>query len=227
VRLNKACQSYYGVAGQLYLRRLVDELATNRSALEAFLDKETRTFEDNVANDPQVDPRIRRRFAGLYAAGQLGLRYKILPPECDWFMDAIASCYWAAIDLDSNSSLSAAEAAAHVAKFLDANAGRLLKVRGDGAITERSFKKAIGLIPNPDHHDGKVWLKSKVLQKSVFSPGTFESVVKKLGDSDVIVLSSSGLASRQQRVPGLDIREYFYVIDAEKLRTLNRAQGSS
>jgi hypothetical protein len=60
VRLNKACQSYYGVAGRLYLRRLVDELATDRSALEAYLDKEMMTFEDKVANDPQIDHRIRR-----------------------------------------------------------------------------------------------------------------------------------------------------------------------
>lgn len=111
VRLNKACQSYYGVAGRLYLRRLVDELAADRNTLEAFLEKEIRTFEAQVANDPQVDNRIHRRFAGLYAAGHLGLRYKILPPECDWFMEAIASSYWAAIDLDSNSSLSGADAA--------------------------------------------------------------------------------------------------------------------
>lgn len=40
VRLNKACQRYYGVAGRLYLQRLVNELATDRSTLEAFLDKE-------------------------------------------------------------------------------------------------------------------------------------------------------------------------------------------
>ena len=95
--LNQACVTCYGVAGRAYLRRLVDELANDRNTLKAFLRKEMKRFETEVANDAQVDPRIRRRYAGLYAAGQLGLHYEILHPECDWFVDAIASCYRAAI----------------------------------------------------------------------------------------------------------------------------------
>src|SRR5271168_4170713 len=38
VRLNRACQKYYGVAGREYLRRLVDEKATNQRSLAAYLD---------------------------------------------------------------------------------------------------------------------------------------------------------------------------------------------
>jgi hypothetical protein len=131
-----------------------------------------RTFEDKVANDPKVDHRIRRRFAGLYAAGQLGLRYEIIPPECDWFMDAIASCYWAAIDLDSNSSLPAAKATACLTKFIEDNQDQLLKVKDKGAITKDSYQEAVGLVPNPARHGKRVWVKSTVFRKSVFQPGT-------------------------------------------------------
>jgi hypothetical protein len=219
VLINKACQRHYGVAGRAYLRRLVDELATDRSTLKAFLDKKMRTFEDKVANDPKVDPRIRRRFAGLYAAGELGLRYKIMPPECDWFMDAIASCYWAAIGLNSNSSLSAAEAGVCLAKFIKDNQDQLLKVKGNGEITERSYQKAIGLIPDPGRHGKQVWLKSKLLKKSVFPPGVADSAVTKLVNNGVMS------ASQQQRVPVLGGKEYFYEIDSEKLRALNRGKG--
>jgi hypothetical protein len=219
-RLNRACESCYGVAGRAYLDYLVRELANDRSTLEAFLRKAMTTFEDKVANDAQVDPRIRRRFAGLYAAGQLGLRYQILHPRCDWFMEAMSSCYRAAIQPDASSSLSAAEAGARLAKFLRANRDRLLKVKGNVAITERSYEEAIGLIPDPSRHGKQVWLKSKLLQETVFSPSTFESAVTQLGETSVIVHSSKGLASRQQRVPGLD-RDYFYILDSKKLRTLS------
>jgi hypothetical protein len=219
--LNRACVTYYGVAGRVYLRRLVDELASDRNALKAFLRKEMKTFETEVANDAQVDPRIRRRYAGLYAAGQLGLHYKILHPKCDWFMDAIASCYRAAIASESISSLSAAEAAACVAKFLDANADRLLKVKGNGVITERSYPKAIGLIPDPNRHGKQVWLKSKVVKKSVFPPGVADSAVTTLVNNGVMS------ASQQQRVPVLNDKEYFYAVDLIKLRALNKGKDRS
>ena len=147
-RLNRACESDYGVAGRAYLGYLVHDLANDRSTLEAFLRKAMTTFETEVANDAQVDPRIRRRYAGLYAAGQLGLRYQILHPRCDWFMEAMSSCYRAAISPDATSSLSAAEAAARLAKFLRANRDRLLKRSGERDITRSAYREAIGLRPD-------------------------------------------------------------------------------
>ena len=222
VRLNEACRNYYGVAGLHYLRRLVRDLATQRSTLITFLDRERRSFREEVANDPSVDNRVHRRFTGLYAAGQLGVRYGILHPRCDWFMEAIASCYWAAIALDAKSTLSTAEAVDCLAEFLRANRGRLLKVKGNGAITNVSYRGSVGLIPDPDRHGKRVWLKSKVLQTSVFQPGAFFHAVEKLKKFGAIVPASNGSMSQQQRVPFLGIKEYFYVIDPKKLRTPNR-----
>jgi putative DNA primase/helicase len=145
VRLNKACQTNYGVAGREYLRRIVHEQATRPGALTEYLEREMETFRSEVANDPQIDNRIRRRFAGLYAAGQLGLRYNILHPKCDWFMGAISACYRAATATQSP-SLSTAGAAAHLATFLQTNRKRLFKVSGKSS-TQVAYKNAIGVRP--------------------------------------------------------------------------------
>jgi hypothetical protein len=36
-----------------------------------------------------------------------------------------------------------------------------------------------------------------------------------------------GLTAREQRVPGVNIKDYFYVIDPEKLRVLNGKFGNA
>ena len=107
-------------------------------------------------------------------------------------MEAIASCYWAAIALDAKSTLSTAEAVDCLAEFLRANRGRLLKVKGNGAITNVSYRGSVGLIPDPDRHGKRVWLKSKVLQTSVFQPGAFFHAVEKLKKFGAIVPASNG-----------------------------------
>jgi hypothetical protein len=224
-RLNRACESYYGVAGRAYLRRLVHERAADWNTLEAFLRTEMTTFEDKVANDAQVDPRIRRRFAGLYAAGQLGLRYQILHPRCDWFMEAISSCYRAAIPPQSTSSLSAAEAATRLAKFLRTNRDRLLQRSREEDVTRSAYREAIGLRPDQTHGK-RTWLKSSVFRDSIF-PDATDSALGRLVTAEVILKSKAGLVAQQQRVPGLNIKEYFYVIDSEKLRALNGGNGHS
>jgi hypothetical protein len=108
-----------------------------------------------------------------------------------------------------------------VVKYLDANGGRLLNIKSNGAITERSYQKAIGLVPDPDRHGKQVWLKSKLLKKSVFPPGVADSALTKLVNNGVM----SG--SQQQRVPGLNIKEYFYAVDSRKLRALNKDKDRS
>jgi putative DNA primase/helicase len=211
-RLNRACYNSYGVIGRAYLAYLVRELSTNRSALEASLNKDKAAFETKVANDPQVDPRVRRRFAALYAAGQLGLRSKILPPECDGFMDAIASCYRDAVALMPRPALSPAQAINAMNKFLDNNRKRLLKLEG---LTRGAFEESIGVRPDQRRHGKRVWLKTSVLPE-IF-PGDQDSTAKLLADAGIIVRSSGGLIARQQRVPGLGTKEYFYIIDWTKL----------
>jgi hypothetical protein len=61
----------------------------------------------------------------------------------------------------------------------------------------------------------------------VFPSGSFGSAVTELVKSSVIVLSSKGLVAQQQRVPGLNIKEYFCVVDSQKLRELIKDKDRS
>jgi putative DNA primase/helicase len=213
-RLNRACKPYFGAAGRAYLRYLVQEMRTNPDDLKAFMRKQMAAFEIKVANDPQVDPRIRRRFAALYAAGQLGLRSEILPPECDGFMDAIGACYRDAVALMPRSALSAVEAINTLRKFLDDNRKGLLKVDGEKTLTGKAYRDAVGLRRTSSRHGKCVWLKRDSFHE-IF-PDNHGSAAKLLAAAGVIVRSSAGIA-RQERVPGLGTKEYYYIIDPAKL----------
>jgi len=214
-RLNRACHLYCGVAGRTYLGRLVTEVAKDGRGLEAFLADHMRTFENKIANDPQVDPRIRRRFAALFAAGQLGLRYGVLHPSCDWFMDAIASCYRAAIASQPGLSISAPVAIARLIKYLDDNIKKLPEASGKQPITKSTWRRAIGLRSIPAQHGRRIWLKSKVLRDSIF-PDDSDIALGHLANAGVLVKSKA----EQQRVPELKIKEYFYIFDSKKLNAL-------
>jgi hypothetical protein len=76
----------------------------------------------------------------------------------------------------------------------------------------------------PDQtHGEREQLKSSVFRDSIF-PDAFDSAFRQLMTAEVIQKSKAGLVAQQQRVPGLNIKEYFYVIDSEKLRALNRGK---
>ena len=95
-------------------------------------------FEREVASHPHVDHRIRRRFAALYAAGQLLVRYDIVPKECDRFMEAISTCYGAAIGLLPKAPPSPVEVIQGVFRFYKEN-----RARFPGMIPRSSTKSYI------------------------------------------------------------------------------------
>jgi putative DNA primase/helicase len=208
--LNRDCKNYYGVAGREYLRCLVQHWRASPHELKEFLNKEAAAFETYVGAD-HVDPRVRRRFAGLYAAGQLGLRYKVLPPECDGFMAAIASCYRDAIALIPRPLLSTPRAIDTLGKFLDDNRKRLLKVEG---LKRSAWEDAVGLRRTSGRHGKCIWLKRDIFPE-IF-PSEHGSAAKLLAAAGVIARSTTGIA-RQERLPGLETREYFYIIDWTEL----------
>jgi hypothetical protein len=73
----------------------------------------------------------------------------------------------------------------------------------------------------PDQTHGKrIWLKSHLLRDSIF-PDASDSALRHLVTTGVIEKPKGGLTARQQRVSGLTIKHYFYVIDPEKLRVIN------
>jgi hypothetical protein len=83
---------------------------------------------------------------------------------------------WATIPPGSTSLLSAAEAAARLAKFLRVNRDRLLKLSGEEEITRSAYREAIGLRPDQTHGERK-WLKSSVFRDSIF-PDAFDSALR-------------------------------------------------
>ena len=76
---------------------------------------------------------------------------------------------------------------------------------------------------SPDQTHGEPRrLKSSVFRDSIF-PHAFDSALRQLVTVDVIQTSKAGLVAQQHRVTGLNIKEYFYVIDSE-LHALNRGK---
>ena len=76
---------------------------------------------------------------------------------------------------------------------------------------------------SPDQTHGEPRrLKSSVFRDSIF-PHAFDSALRQLVTVDVIQTSKAGLVAQQHRVPGLNIKEDFYVIDSE-LQALNRGK---
>ena len=220
-RINKACQSNYGVAGRVYLEHIVQDRRTNPGELEAFLAKEMDIFENEVANDPHVDARIRRRFAALYAAGQLGLRYKIVPRKCDRFMDTIGACYRDAVALLAPPvPVSDTEAIDTLAGFLRSHRKELLKPDGKHPLTTQSYRTALGVRPSTKRHGNCVWLKTPAFRE-LFA-NFHEAVAKRLVAVGIIRVDKKGHMTQQQRIPGLGTKEYFYVIDRVKLRAARK-----
>jgi putative DNA primase/helicase len=219
-RINRACETYYGVAGRAYLERLVHDLSTQRGALLASLKGDMDAFEKEVATDNRVDPRIRRRFGALYAAGQLGLRYGLLPPQCDQFMEAVGSCFRDAVaHLTFTSGISGGKLTEALQRFLDAHKERVFRVGGGGRLTEKRFKKSIGVRPDRKRHGNVLWRRTSAFRELFVDD--HERVAKQLADEGVLSSTPSGHFTRQQRVPDLSTKEYFYVINRDQLRSPN------
>ena len=67
----------------------------------------------------------------------------------------------------------------------------------------------------PASHGRRIWLKSKVLRDSIF-PDDTDIALGRLANAGVLLTSKA----EQQRVPGLKIKEYFYIFDSKKLNAL-------
>jgi hypothetical protein len=211
-RLNEACAKYYGVAGRLYLQRLVTDLKMRPAELKAALKKDMNLFMTTVATDVSVDDRLRHRFALVYAALQLGLRYEILPSECDWALEAVSRCYYAA--LHSSGVISESGARETLREFLRANARAFPKLTPE--MSGATFEKAMGFTRKLDGGRRQTLVKPNILRNQIF-PGTAEAAVRRLTKAGVISVSATG-ATTQCRIPGLDRKEYFFVVRSKKIQ---------
>ena len=169
-------------------------------------------FEREVANEQHVDHRIRRRFAALFAAGQLLLRYSIAPKKCDKFMDAISKCYRVAIRLQPKPLPSMEQLAHSLHDFLRQHKSEFLK-RSKG-FKPRDYSSALGFVTGKAD-DRKYEIKTAAIQRDELWDcfGSGKALLAASG-----ILDNDG-ASIQKRIPGMrGLREYFYIVNGSKLK---------
>lgn len=83
-RLEGACSMYYGTAGPAFIARLVAEYAEATSAAVIALKARIDAIEAELAGDgDQRQRRVARRFAIIAAAGELAVKWELLPAEAD------------------------------------------------------------------------------------------------------------------------------------------------
>jgi hypothetical protein len=113
------------------------------------------------------------------------------------------------------------EAIQTLGKYLGDNRKRLLKIDD---LPQSAWGDAVGLRRISSSHGKSIWLKSTVFTE-IF-PGDHDTAAKLLAAAGIIVESGAGNKARQQRVPGLGTKEYFYIIDRAKLdAALQKTEG--
>jgi hypothetical protein len=82
-------------------------------------------------------------------------------------------------------------------------------------LTKENYKKLIGLRPARKRHGNVIWLKTSTFRE--LFPDDPDGIAKQLASEGVLSPNGKAHLTRQQRVPGLDVKEYFYVIDRARL----------
>ena len=173
-------------------------------------------FEREVASHPHVDHRIRRRFAALYAAGQLLVRYDIVPKECDRFMEAISTCYGAAIGLLPKAPPSPVEVIQGVFKFYKENRARFPD--NSTQFDEKLYCKSFGMVSG-EGTEKRIFVKPSMLRK-IQVMERFEVGKRHLVEAEVLRNKGKAIQRRVRGITGR--REYFYSIDLAKLRSMHK-----
>src|ERR1700730_18655820 len=95
--LKARCRKFYGAAGEEFVRRLVHDRGRDPAALKGFLKDERNVYLQALKVKTQVENlrplnRASGRFATTFAAGSLGIKYRILPWSRDDLLQAILTC---------------------------------------------------------------------------------------------------------------------------------------
>src|SRR6516164_11466429 len=92
---NLSCQNF-GWAGPEFVRRLTQEMKSDRASVQAFVDARQRTYWDAAKDLKSLGgrdiTRVSDKFATPYIAGCLAARYKIFPYSETEMLDALWIC---------------------------------------------------------------------------------------------------------------------------------------
>ena len=95
--LKVRCRKFYGAVAQEFLRKLVQGWTTDRAGLQRFLKEERLAYLQVLTAKVAVEKlnplnRASGRFATVFAAGSLAIKYEIFPWKRDDLLQAILSC---------------------------------------------------------------------------------------------------------------------------------------
>jgi putative DNA primase/helicase len=96
-RLKRRCRTYFGAPGREFICKLVEEFENDREGLTKFLRAERKAYLDAIESKAQkggLKPlnRASGRFATIFAAGSLAIRYKVFLWDREELLAAILSC---------------------------------------------------------------------------------------------------------------------------------------
>jgi uncharacterized protein (DUF927 family) len=96
-RLKTRCRNYYGAVGREFARKLVRDRARDPVALKRFLKRQRAAYLRAIKAKAQGEKltalnRASGRFATVFAAGSLAIRYKIFLWDRDELLQAILTC---------------------------------------------------------------------------------------------------------------------------------------
>jgi uncharacterized protein (DUF927 family) len=96
-RLKVRCRTYFGAPAREFICKLVDEFEKDHEGLTKFLKAERKAYLDAIESEAQkggLKPlnRASGRFATIFAAGSLAIRYKVFLWDREELLAAILSC---------------------------------------------------------------------------------------------------------------------------------------
>jgi len=96
--LKSRCRSYCGTPSREFVRKLVEEMAEDRDGLKKYLRTRRKGYLKRVGKLAEKEGlkllnRVSGRFATVYAAGCLAIKYGIFPWSRNHLLQAILSCH--------------------------------------------------------------------------------------------------------------------------------------
>jgi hypothetical protein len=193
-RLRDAALEYHGVVGDVFLKALVNAVATKPKWVADFLNSRKQKYLHAVGESgwDAAQARIAARFALVYAAGSLAYKFGILPWDWKARLWAVKSCHQRVIaPAEVQTSHIAENSIGVVRSYITANLDRFIDLSSNNTpMTKKTFDDSYGISYNG---------KSGNLEYLIANERFRNAVCGSLPPDRVVAdLSAAGLMNRQQ-----------------------------
>jgi putative DNA primase/helicase len=228
--LQGACSQSYGKAGRIFIRKIVDNIRSDKPKLTRRIEEgQARFFKAARVNmGDGYEVRFARRFALAYAAALLGIDYCILPWSPKIVEQCIRRVYRRALYHRLGPVESITAAASRVLGQLRDMRNVPDLTKGDRQIDARTAETAPALLLL--HTDGLPVLavQPKCLQQLVGPKLSVQAVAAHLEQRKFLLPRGNGRRTRQVRIPGVKARRGYYCVRLSGFtRKANRAQRTT